>query len=800
MLSEFTKLKKDYLNYKYKNLNPVQRDVCFEVNGPVLILAGAGSGKTTTVTNRISYMIKYGDSYNSDFLPQQLTKEQLSKMQEKGVENIDFFDEQYFVNNPVSPYNILAITFTNKAAAEMRERVEKLVGRTANAMWLLTFHSACVRILRTDIERLGFDKSFAIYDAGDSKTLIKECMNDLHIDEKVVSHKFFAAMISSFKDKFILPDQVDNFIDNSPNAQYLKRVYRLYQQKLKKYNALDFDDLLLQTVLLFKKNPDVLKKWQDRFKYIIVDEYQDTSKIQYMFISALSREHKNICVVGDDDQSIYRFRGADIENILSFEKQFDNCKVIKLEQNYRSTKTILEAANSVIANNGRRKSKRLWTDNEPGEKISLLLPYNEKEEAETVGKQIEKYVDNGGKYSDVAILYRTNAQSRALEENFLKNGIPHRVIGGTRFFDRKEIKDIIAYMRVAYNIGDDMSLKRIINVPKRGLGNTAIAKLESIAAMENRSIFQVLEQVEMYPELSRYQKELRNFVKLIYDFQVDLDDLEKFMTSVIYGSGYIDMLNAEDSIEAKTRIDNIKELMSMAKEFVELENDDDDEFEAEFKPDGSVGSFLENMALLSDIDNYDKDEDATVLMSMHGAKGLEFPVVFIVGVEEGLFPSAKSAQSSEELEEERRLCYVAITRAKRKLYITVTSQRMLFGQTSISRPSRFLAELPNELIAKQQFEQEFKKPVYDTYIPKYISPKKASANVLNTIKEAKREAPPSLEFDFKENDRVKHAKFGVGTILSAQKLGSDMKLTIMFDSGERKVLMATFAKLQYENQ
>ena len=770
MIKEFTKLKKELLEQKFNKLNPVQKEVAFSVDGPILILAGAGSGKTTTVTNRISYMIKYGDSYNTEYLPKNITEDLMNRLRER---KLDFYTENLLTYNPVNPYNILAITFTNKAAGEMRERIKSLVGDIADNMWICTFHSACVKILRQDIDKLGYDKSFAIYDTMDSKTLIKDCMDELHIDEKVISHKVFMSYISSFKDKYISPGEVSLYAGNDYLASQVEKVYKLYQSKLKKFNALDFDDLLFQTVRLLKTNKEVLEKWQNRFKYIVVDEYQDTSKIQYMLISLLGSVHKNVCVVGDDDQSIYKFRGADIENILSFEKQFENAKVIKLEQNYRSTKNILESANAVIANNTKRKSKKLWTENSEGSKINLINPIDEREEAAKIGDIIENYIYKGYKYSDMAILYRMNAQSRVIEEYFLRNAIPHRVVGGLRFFDRKEIKDIIAYMRVGFNGKDDISFKRVINEPKRGIGKTAIEKIEQIAKTEDISLFEVCEKIEIYDELSRYHKTLRDFVKLIYDFRVELSDIEKYVSSVINGSGYLDMLVREDSIEARTRADNVKELMSMVKEFKENEEEP------------TVSLFLENMALLSDIDNYDNDEDAVVLMSMHAAKGLEFDIVFLAGVEEGMFPSTRSFGSNEEMEEERRLMYVAITRAKKELYITVSGKRTLFGNTMFSRPSRFIGEIPANLMNIE------KKPVKQSYgyesdfTPSFVS------SVASYVKE---EVKP-VEVTYGIGDRVIHKKFGEGVVKDMLKLGSDYKVTILFDSGEEKNLMATFAKL-----
>ena len=770
MLAEFTKLKQEILSAKYSNLNDIQRQVVFSVNGPVLILAGAGSGKTTTITNRISYMIRFGDSFNTEYLPKNLTPELMERLRNK---RLDFYTENLLTYNPVDPYNILAITFTNKAAGEMKDRIKTLVGDIADKMWICTFHSACVKILRQDIDKLGFDKSFAIYDAMDAKTLVKDCMEELGIDDKVISHKVFISRISYFKDKFISCDDAANYLDNDHISGMIEKVYKLYQAKLKKFNALDFDDLLFQTVRLLKENKEVLKKWQNRFKYIVVDEYQDTSKIQYMLISLLGKESQNVCVVGDDDQSIYKFRGADISNILSFEKQFLNAKVIKLEQNYRSTQTILNGANAVIANNTKRKSKKLWTDNGEGDKIKLLNPETEREEAERIGKIIEKYVSDGHKYSDAAVLYRMNAQSRAIEEYFLRNAIPHRVVGGLRFFDRKEIKDIIAYMRIGFNGKDDISFKRIINEPKRGIGKAAIDRLTEISNKEGISLFEVCEKIEIYDELSRYHKVLREFVKLIYDFRVEIEDIEAYAQIVINGSGYLEMLNRDESIESRTRAENVKELLSMVKDFKEHEEET------------TVGAFLENMALLSDIDNYDNEEDAVVLMSMHAAKGLEFNLVFIAGAEEGIFPSARSMAEMEELEEERRLMYVAITRAKKELYITVTGRRTLFGNTMYSKPSRFINEIPVNLI---KTEESKKQSVNDNYsfIPSFSV--NASSYVVKTEVKA-------FELTYGEGDRVNHKKFGDGTVTGILKLGADYKVTIRFDSGEEKNLMATFAKL-----
>lgn len=801
MLEKFTKLKKEILTREFSYLNDIQREVAFSVNGPLLILAGAGSGKTTTVTSRIAYMVKYGDSYNTDYLPKNLTEEGLEHL-EKNKENPDFTSLSYLCHKPVNPNEILAITFTNKAAGEMKERIEKKVGRVASAMWISTFHSACVRILRQDIDKLGFSSSFAIYDTADTKTLIKDCMDELKIDEKILSHKIILAKISSFKDKYISCEEALRESAEGDSSRAIARAYVLYQKKLQQYNALDFDDILFMTVKLFKKHPEVLLKWQERFKYIIVDEYQDTSKIQYMFISMLSEKSQNICVVGDDDQSIYRFRGADIENILSFEKQFKNCKVFKLEQNYRSTENILMTANAIIKNNRRRKDKKLWTAGNTGEKLKFIVTENERDEAYKIGALIERKVFAGAKYSDIAVLYRMNAQSRLLEECFLKNAIPHRVVGGTRFFDRKEVKDIVAYMRLAFNNDDDLSLKRIINEPKRGIGKTAVERFEAIALEENRSIFSVLRDIDNYSALARYRKEILNFVQLIEDFKECGDDPEAYVRTAVDGSGYYDALIAENTIESRTRAENVKELITMAMEFKKNEEDT------------GIQAFLENMALLSDIDNYDTNEDAVVLMTVHSSKGLEFEHVFLAGLEEGIFPSQRSAFSVEDLEEERRLMYVAVTRAKKELCITATTQRTLFGNTSFSRPSRFMEEIPSEYIDKEMPERKapsgfggsssfgkssfgggYGVKTYTASTPSAASKSAYGAKPAYSPRPASPTIAKAPVPELNAGDRVRHPKFGEGTIASAQKLGGDLKVEIMFDSGEKKTLMASFAKL-----
>ena len=778
MLQEqFTELKKQIFEYKYGHLNAKQREVVFQVDGPVLILAGAGSGKTTTITNRIGYMIQYGDAYHTDYLPSGFTQEDLEELKNTPFDKLNPRQEMFLKCRPISPFQILAITFTNKAAAEMKERVAKIMDFDIRDMWISTFHSACVRILRSDIDTIGYERSFAIYDSQDSLTLMKDVMKELNISSDTLKPRTVLSYISSYKDKYILPEDLNPADEAELKIKYIHKCYRLYQKRLKQFNALDFDDILVCTIQVLKKSPEVLKKWQERFRYVLVDEYQDTSKIQYMLISMLSKESQNICVVGDDDQSIYRFRGADIENILSFERQFANATVIKLEENYRSTQTILEAANHVIKNNSRRKAKALWTSNEKGDKIEYLNLTDERDEASTIAGFIRYYIDKGYSYSDMAVLYRMNAQSRVIEENFLRSGIPHRIVGGLRFFDRKEIKDIVAYIRLAYNNSDDMSLKRIINEPKRGLGSGAIEKIENLARVESTSMYGIVKRAESHPELSRYTAKLREFCEILSILEGKLDDLVSVTNTAIYDTGYMKMLTAEDSIENRTRAENIKELLTMAKSFVESEEEP------------TVQNFLENMSLLSDIDNYDESEDAVVLMTMHGAKGLEFPVVFIAGMEEGIFPSSRSFTMPEEMEEERRLCYVAITRAKKNLYITSAQARHIFGNFVSCRPSRFLEEIGSELL---RTNEPVKKQA--AFAPKAYTPKPIVSAYLNRKPEPASAAPANL--DYKVGDKVSHVKFGTGEIVDAKKLGNDMKLEILFDKAGKKILMAALGKLK----
>lgn len=719
------------------HFNEKQREAILSTEGQVLVLAGAGSGKTTMLVSRLAYILE--------------TKN-------------------------IKPDNILAITFTNKAAAEMRTRIEAQIGSIAKGMWISTFHSACVRLLRSCIDRIGFDPSFVIYDSADSKTVIKDCMKELNIDERILPARTIQNEISRAKDN--LQDSAAYAIINATDhrKKTIADVYSLYQEKLKKNNALDFDDIVFSAVRVLSENPDILEKYKERFRYIMVDEYQDTNNAQYMLISLLAGEDGNICVVGDDDQSIYRFRGANIRNILDFEKEYPNAHVVKLEQNYRSTPNILNAANAVIANNRGRKAKSLWTAKEDGELIRSFVGINERDEARFIAEKISDIQKNGGRFGDCAVLYRTNAQSRVLEEMLLRYAVPYRVLAGLRFYDRKEIKDIIAYLRVIHNPSDSVSLKRIINEPKRGIGATSLEKAELLVAENNVSLFEIINYANEYSALSRAAVKMVDFGRLITGLQKAAHTLGivDLTARILNESGYLAALETENTVESRTRLDNLNEFMSAVTEY---------EKSAE---EPSLSGFLENVALVSDIDAYDEEQDSCVLMTVHSAKGLEFPTVFLSGLEEGLFPSSRS-DTDEDIEEERRLCYVAITRAKEQLYVTQSRQRTIFGKTAPAFPSRFYKEIPCEYVkdvtpkvqrAVANVKSVAEKPKFAELYQKPTAPSKASVA------------------GFEVGDRVMHAKFGEGTILAVTAFERDALLEIDFASAGKKRLMAAYAKLK----
>lgn len=737
----------------FMHMNNMQQQAVFSTEGPLLILAGAGSGKTTVLVNRIAYILQSG----------------LCK-----------------------PWQILAITFTNKAAGELKERICNAVPEGGADIWAATFHSTCARILRRYGDRIGYSSHFTVYGTDDQKKLIKDILKQLNIDEKTLSVKSILAEISKAKDKMYTPEQMLKEAEFDSRKVSIAKVYNIYQTRLKTADAMDFDDMLCNTVLLFEKCPEILEYYQNQFKYIMVDEYQDTNKVQYKFVSMLAEKYGNICVVGDDDQSIYKFRGATIENILSFENTFKGAEIIRLEQNYRSTQNILNAANEVISNNSMRKGKTLWTENSKGDKLQVHTTDSEREEANYIAQTILDGVADGRKYSDYAVLYRMNAQSNAIEQALSRSGVPHRVIGGHRFYDREEIRDMVAYLQVINNPHDDVRLSRIINVPKRAIGATTVAHAADIAAGLGESIYTVIKNADSYPLLSRAASKLKAFSELIDGFieaeQSGDYSLAELYNLVIEHTGYEQYLRNEKE-NADVRIENIEELSS---NIIKFEEDYGDEAE--------LSSFLEEISLQTDIDNYDSDADTCVMMTLHSAKGLEFPVVFIAGMEDGLFPSIASMMNPDELNEERRLAYVGITRAKEKLYLTKTNSRMLFGSTSYNKASRFLSEIPDDLIeysgGKKMFATASSANYNSDYAGKVMvgNPKDSSVSLKKTFGYIK--PPVKNKTVFNVGDCVLHKVFGKGMIMRAEKMGNDTMLEIAFDKAGTKTLMANFCKME----
>ena len=732
----------------YDSMNERQREAVFHTEGPLLILAGAGSGKTRVLTHRIAYLIE-----------------------EKGV----------------NPWNILAITFTNKAAGEMRERVDRLVAFGAESVWVSTFHSACVRILRRHIDRLGYDSKFTIYDSDDQKTLMKDICKRLQIDTKQWKEKTLLGIISSAKNELIGAQEYEMNTMGDFSKRKIAEAYKEYQRQLRTNNALDFDDLIMKTVELFKLNPDVLEAYQERFKYIMVDEYQDTNTAQFKLISLLASKYQNLCVVGDDDQSIYKFRGANIRNILNFEDVFPSARVVKLEQNYRSTKTILDAANHVIRNNLERKNKTLWTANDGGAPIIFQNFMTAYEEAEYIAEDLAKRVAAGdGNYSDCAILYRTNAQSRLLEEKFLLANIPYRIIGGVNFYARKEIKDLLSYLKTVDNARDDLAVRRIINVPRRGIGAATLAKVQDFAVENEISFYNALRAAEEIPALGRSVAKLKPFVTLIQTLRAQQEyfSVAELLKEVIDRTDYVKELEDENTEESRARIENIDELISKAASY-------DEEVE-----NPTLSGFLEEVALVADIDNLEENNDRVVLMTLHSAKGLEFPNVYLAGMEEGIFPSYMTIVSEDptDLEEERRLCYVGITRAMRQLTITSARSRMIRGETQYNKVSRFIQEIPRELV---QVGSMIKPKVQE--LPKqtaYIQAKQAFQAKAFEPKQYKVTKADKLEYGV--GDRVKHIKFGAGTVENIVEGGKDYEVTVNFDRAGVKKMFAAFAKLKRE--
>lgn len=777
----YLSLKKKIIEQEYSRMNDMQRQAVVTVDGPLLILAGAGSGKTTVLVNRIACLLSYGNAYLDTAVPEKIGEHEiefLSQYAQHPNEQEREAVHGILAVRPPRPWNILAITFTNKAAGELKERLNAMLGEDGGEVNAGTFHSVCVRILRRNIDRLGYTGSFTIYDTDDSLRVVKDSMADLGVSDKMFPPKAVLGEISRSKDKMLSPKQFIQSVGSDYRLSVIGKIYDRYQTRLKTANALDFDDLIVLTVRLFEEFPDVLEYYQNRFRYILVDEYQDTNHAQYCLVSLLAGKHHNLCVVGDDDQSIYKFRGATIENILSFEKQFRNAVVIRLEQNYRSTQNILDAANAVISHNQERKGKRLWTQNGDGEKIVVRRASDESAEAEFVASSIVENVKNGRKYSDHAVLYRMNAQSNSVERYFIRSNIPYRIIGGHKFFERKEIKDMLAYLNVINNPSDSVRLKRIINEPKRGIGASTVAAAEQIAEGEGIPLFEVLREADTYPALSRRSGPLKEFVRIITElaFAAEQESLEDLLDLLLQETGYRLMLQA-DGPEGEVRLENIEELKSNMKNYEE-ENQDD----------ASLSGFLEEVALYTDLDNLNQSEDSVVMMTLHSAKGLEFPYVYIVGMEEGIFPSRNILNFPEELEEERRLAYVGITRAKEKLYLLSAASRMLFGSTTRNRSSRFLEEIPGELTDRKDL-------TVHTYTPYQPQTKRAPAAF--SVEPAGRPAKAApAAIDFKVGDTVSHRVFGNGMVVSMTPMANDVLVEVAFDKVGTKKIMANFARLK----
>ena len=790
--SEILALRRAVLEKDFARMNDRQKQAVFTVNGPLLILAGAGSGKTTVLINRIANILRYGDAYNSTYLRDNLDENDIAACKayiENGVPLTTETQEHLSVS-ACAPWRIMAITFTNKAAGELKDRLCAMLGETANDIWASTFHSTCARILRRDGERIGYSSHFTVYDTDDQRRLMKSILKELDISEKNITPKSILNEISRAKDSLISPAEYALTVGDDFRLKIISRVYTTYQKRLEDADAMDFDDLINKVVELFKKCPDVLDYYQNRFRYLMVDEYQDTNHAQYTFVRMLAEKSGNLCVVGDDDQSIYKFRGATIENILSFENTFQNATVIRLEQNYRSTQNILDAANAVIEHNTERKGKTLWTQNGTGAMIHLHTAENETDEAERITKIILDGVAAGRKFSDYAVLYRMNSQSLTFERNFAKSGVPHRIIGGTRFYERREIREMIAYLSVINNPSDEMRLRRIINTPKRSIGDRSVEVAAQIGQQTGETLFEVVSHAKDYPALSRaankmtlFAAQMQGLIELNNDEEVTLGELYDELVERI---DYLNFLKTDDPESAEDRAANVQELASNLRRFEE-EN-----------PEGTLSDFLEEVSLITDIDNYDNNTDSVVLMTVHSAKGLEFPVVFLPGMEENIFPGMASVYVPSEVEEERRLAYVAITRAKEELYIFHAESRMIFGMTNRNRVSRFVEEIPEMLIEHTRSRDYNARPVS---MPSFGGAKPfGEAQKAKSVAEAggftpKPRVKPAPAGTYRVGDTVLHKAFGTGLIVSATPMANDTLLEVAFDKVGTKKLFANFARL-----
>ena len=790
--SEILALRRAVLEKDFARMNDRQKQAVFTVNGPLLILAGAGSGKTTVLINRIANILRYGDAYNSTYLRDDLDENDIAACKAY-IENgtpLTTESQEHLSVSACAPWRIMAITFTNKAAGELKDRLCAMLGETANDIWASTFHSTCARILRRDGERIGYSSHFTVYDTDDQRRLMKNILKELDISEKNITPKSILNEISRAKDSLISPAEYALTVGDDFRLKIISRAYTTYQKRLEDADAMDFDDLINKVVELFKKCPDVLEYYQNRFRYLMVDEYQDTNHAQYTFVRMLAEKSGNLCVVGDDDQSIYKFRGATIENILSFENTFQNATVIRLEQNYRSTQNILDAANAVIEHNTERKGKTLWTQNGTGAMIHLHTAENETDEAERITKIILDGVAAGRKFSDYAVLYRMNSQSLTFERNFAKSGVPHRIIGGTRFYERREIREMIAYLSVINNPSDEMRLRRIINTPKRSIGDRSVEVAAQIGHQTGETLFEVVSHAKDYPALSRaankmtlFAAQMQGLIELNNDEKVTLGELYDELVERI---DYLNFLKTDDPESAEDRAANVQELAANLRRFEE-EN-----------PEGTLSDFLEEVSLITDIDNYDNNADSVVLMTVHSAKGLEFPVVFLPGMEENIFPGMASVYVPSEVEEERRLAYVAITRAKEELYIFHAESRMIFGMTNRNRVSRFVEEIPETLVEHTRSRDYSARPVS---MPSFGGAKPfGEAPKTKSVAEAggftpKPRVKPAPAGTYRVGDTVLHKAFGTGLIVSATPMANDTLLEVAFDKVGTKKLFANFARL-----
>lgn len=765
------------LTAQFSRMNEMQRKAVFKTQGPILILAGAGSGKTTVLINRIAFLLRFGNAFYEQAAD--YTQEDGALLLRAAEDSSVAWQEVSRAAHavPVNPWNVLAITFTNKAANELKERLSAMLDDDGARVNAGTFHYICLRILRREIDALGYRSGFTIYDTDDGIRVVKDCLAELNLSDKMFPPKTVLNQISRAKDSMLSPEAYLEQNEADFRLKVIGGIYALYQKKLKEANAVDFDDIICLTVRLFEQEPDILSHYQNLYRYIMVDEYQDTNHAQYRLVSLLSAKYHNLCVVGDDDQSIYRFRGATIENILSFEEEFEDAAVIRLEQNYRSTQNILDAANGLISHNNARKGKKLWTENGAGSKVLSYRALDEMGEAMFVVRQIEDSAARGQKFSDNAVLYRTNAQSNTIERQLVRAGIPYRIVGGTKFFDRKEIRDILAYFRVIDNPSDTVRLKRIINEPKRGIGDATVRLVEEIAAQKGIPMFDVMKHAQDYAALSKKNAVLLSFTEMIETLRQvsDTSALEILLDEVMRQTGYEEMLSAQ-GVEGRVRLENIAELKT---NLIKYENDSED---------GGLQGFLEEVSLFTDLDNLNDDEDSVILMTMHSAKGLEFKNVYVIGLEENLFPSYQSASSDNEVEEERRLAYVALTRAKERLYLSCAAQRMLFGHTSRNQPSRFLREIPQELMEQKDDAASFAQNTRPER-PKHVYAPEIGRNVGIAFPAQK------TGVTYGVGDLVSHKVFGRGRVVAMTPMGSDTLVEVRFDTKGTKKIMANFAKL-----